>query len=139
MASAPKCLSKAPLPALRLSKAKGFTLIEVVVALTIIAVALAAVISAASSTVHNAAGLQERTFAHWVAMNKLTELHVMKEWPDTRKSSGSTLMAEHEWFWSMEVIETQDKSVRKVEISVRANEDDENSLVHLTGFVGRPT
>ena len=116
---------------------RGFTLVEVIIALTIIAVGLAAGINAASSTVYNAAGLQERTFAHWVAMNKITELHVMQEFPAPRKTSGSTLMAEHEWYWTMDVVETQDKSVRKVEIAVRTNEDDENSLVNLTGFVGK--
>jgi general secretion pathway protein I len=70
-------------------------------------------------------------------MNKLTELHVMQEFPAARKTTGSTLMAEHEWFWTMDVTDTQDESVRKVEIAVRTNEDDENSLVNLTGFVGK--
>lgn len=119
------------------NRSRGFTLVEVIVALMIIAVALAAAISAASATVYNAAGLQERTFAHWVAMNKLTELQIMKEWPAPHKTDGSTLMAEHEWFWTMDVIETEDKTVRKVEIAVRANDNDENSLVNVTGFIGQ--
>ena len=119
------------------NRSRGFTLVEVIVALMIIAVALVAAISAASATVYNAAGLQERTFAHWVAMNKLTELQIMKEWPAPHKTDGSTLMAEHEWFWTMDVIETEDKTVRKVEIAVRANDNDENSLVNVTGFIGQ--
>jgi general secretion pathway protein I len=118
---------------------RGFTLLEVIIALMVIAVALAAVISTASSTVYNAAGLQERTFAHWVAMNKLAEIHAMKEWPAPRKTTGSEMMAEHEWHWTMEVENTDDETVRRIEIQVRSNEDDANPTVNLTGFIGRPT
>ncbi|WP_455205738.1 type II secretion system minor pseudopilin GspI [Kaarinaea lacus] len=117
---------------------QGFTLLEVIIALTVIAIGLAAVLSTVSTSVRMATGLQERTIAHWVAMNKLTEIHVMQDWPATRKTDGSTIMAEHEWFWEMDVRETPDKSVRRVEISVRTNEEDEDSLVHLSGFVGKP-
>lgn len=117
---------------------QGFTLLEVIIALTVIAIGLAAVLSTVSTSVRMATGLQERTIAHWVAMNKLTEIHVMQDWPSTTKTNGSTIMAEHEWFWAMDVQETPDKSVRRVEISVRTNEEDEDSLVHLSGFVGKP-
>jgi hypothetical protein len=72
-------------------------------------------------------------------MNKLTEIQVMQEWPAARETRGSTVMAEHEWFWEMDVENTDDETVRRVEISVRTNEHDDNPLVSITGFVGRPT
>lgn len=118
----------------------GFTLIEVIVAMGIIAVCMAAVMMTVTTTARNAAGLKERTFAHWVAMNKMAELHInTKEWPAPRKTTGTELMAEHEWHWTMEVEETEDDTVRRVYIRVRANEDDEFSLTTLVGFVGKPS
>jgi general secretion pathway protein I len=120
------------------NRQRGFTLLEVMVALAVIAFAMAAAISAASGNTRNAAGLQNRTFAHWVAMNKMTELQINKEWPAMTTTRGSALMASHEWFWTMKVSSAPDKSVRRVDISVSAEEDDEYSLVTLTGFVVQP-
>lgn len=119
---------------------KGFTLLEVLVALAVIAFSLAAAASAVSGNARNASGLQQRTYAHWVAMNKMAELHVGKKWPSIKTIKGSSLMARHEWFWAIKVSKTPDKEdlVRRVDISVRADEDDETSLVTLTGFVARP-
>lgn len=118
----------------------GFTLLEVLVALAVIAFSLAAAASAVSGNTNNASGLQQRTYAHWVAMNKMTELHVDKKWPSIRTTKGSSLMARHEWFWEMKVTKTPDGKdlLRRVDVTVRPNEDDESPLVTLTGFVGRP-
>lgn len=115
----------------------GFTLLEVIVALAVIAFALSAAVSAVSGNTRNAAGLQQRTYAHWVAMNQMAELHASRRWPDTRTTRGSSLMARHEWYWTMRVSNTEDKNVRRVDITVRADENDESPLVTLTGFVGR--
>lgn len=119
---------------------RGFTLIEVVVALAVIALALAAATTAVSSNIRNAAGLQQRTYAHWVAMNKMAELQLEGQWPSIRTSNGSSLMARQEWFWSMKVSKTPDgfDLIRRVDVMVRLNEDDEQPLVTLTGFVGKP-
>lgn len=117
---------------------RGFTLLEVMVALAVIAFAMAAAISTVTSNTRNAAGLQQRTFAHWVAMNKMTELQIDKTWPAMTTTRGSDLMANHEWFWTMKVSSAPDKRVRRVDISVKAGEDDEYSLVTLTGFVVQP-
>jgi len=118
----------------------GFTLIEVVVALAVIALALAAATTAVSSNIRNAAGLQQRTYAHWVAMNKMTELQLDGQWPSIRTTKGSSLMARQEWFWAMKISKTPDgfDLIRRVDVMVRLNEDDEQPLVTLTGFVGKP-
>ena len=122
------------------NRQKGFTLIEVIVALGIIATAMAAVMMTVSSNVRNAAGLKERTFAHWVAMNKMAELHIAnyKEWPSVKKTTGETIMAEHEWYWEQDVEETPVKKIRKVSIRVRTNEDDEYPLITLVGYLQEP-
>jgi len=124
----------------RKSHAKGFTLLEVMVALAVIALALAAATSAVSGNIRNASGLQQRTYAHWVAMNKLTEMQLANQWPATKTTKGSSLMAKQEWYWSATITKTPDgfDLIRKVDITVRLNEDDESSLITLTGFVGRP-
>ena len=119
---------------------KGFTLIEVIVALGIIATAMAAVMMTVSANVRNATGLKERTFAHWVAMNKMNELMLQNEseFPSIKKTTGSVLMAEHEWFWEQEVEKTEVDTVRRVYLRVRVNEEDEFPMTTLVGFVSKP-
>ena len=119
---------------------KGFTIIEVVIAFGVIAFAIAAGITAVSVNSNNASGLQQRTYAHWVAMNKIAELHLSEQWPSIRTTKGSALMARQDWFWSMKVSKTPDgfDLIRRVDVMVRLDEDDESPLVTLTGFVGKP-
>lgn len=116
---------------------RGFTLLEVVVALALIAIALASGVTAVSSHTRNAAGLQERTFAHWVAMNKLAEVQSSQSWPELRETRGSEVMARHTWYWTMAVRSTPNDFIRQVDVMVRSGEDDDTPLVTLTGFVGK--
>ena len=117
----------------------GFTLVEVLIALSIIAFALAAIIGASASVVNNYARLQEKTFAHWVAMNKLTEIHATRQWP-VRKTSGTMMMAGHEWHWETDVeklpAKVLEQKLRKVTVRVKLNEDDEYFITSLSGFAG---
>lgn len=120
------------------NRQRGFTLLEVIVALAVIAFALAAAVSAVSGNTRNAAGLEQRTYAHWVAMNKLAELQISEQFPTLKTTKGSVLMARHEWFWRMKVTQTPNKTLRKVDVEVRADEDAETPLAVLTGYVGKP-
>jgi len=100
-------------------KARGFTLIEVVVALAILAVAMGALISGMARYADNAAYLREKTVALWVAHNRLTEIGLEPGWPAVGKSDGDADMAGLEWRWDVIVAETPDPKVRRVDITVR--------------------
>ena len=75
---------------------RGFTLIEVLIALAVLAIALSAVIKGVSANANNAAHLRDRMLAHWVAMNKVTELQTNTTLPTPGVTTGTMLMAEHE-------------------------------------------
>jgi len=119
----------------------GFTLIEVLIALAIIAIAMAAVMTAVTVNVRNATGLKERTFAHWVAMNKMAELEIRndREYPEAKKTTGTAMLAEHEWHWETEVVKVErDDTLRRVCGRGKANENDEYTLATLEGYVRKP-
>jgi general secretion pathway protein I len=120
----------------------GFTLIEVLVALMVIAFALAAAIKTTGTIVVNSVYLQDKTFAHWVAMNRLAEIQVENNWPPVGKKNGEEEMAGREWQWRTEVKETpgRDRDMRRIDIWVTpAGADEESSVAMLTGFVKRPS
>ncbi|MEN8214817.1 MAG: type II secretion system minor pseudopilin GspI [Pseudomonadota bacterium] len=116
---------------------QGFTLLEVLVALAILAVALAAAIKVSAENAENARYLRDKTLAHWVAMNVLTEIQVRSEWPELGKKEGAAMMAEREWYWNMTVSETADNELRRLDVQVQSRQDGAPVAV-LVGFVGAP-
>ncbi len=115
----------------------GFTLIEVLVALAIIAIALGALLSTSGSQAGSAGYLKQKTLAHWVAMNELTRLHAERRFPDLGKAKGGVEMAGTEWYWQRETLETEDKSARQVSITVYLDKAREHNLTRVTGYVIR--
>ena len=119
-------------------KQPGFTLLEVLVALAVLAIAMAAAIKVTAENIDNIRYLRDRTLAHWVAMNVLTDIQVREEWPNLGKKEGSAMMAEREWFWSLNVSDTIDDELRRLEIQVYSNREDKESIAVLVGFIGTP-
>ncbi|MCG8435245.1 MAG: type II secretion system minor pseudopilin GspI [Gammaproteobacteria bacterium] len=117
---------------------RGFTLLEVLVALAVVAIGLTAVIGSGTQGIIASADLRARTFAHWVASNKLTELRLEKDWPAIGTTDGTTEMAGELWAWTATIINTQDEDLRRVEIDVSHVDRSEEKNAHLVGFIGRP-
>jgi general secretion pathway protein I len=122
------------------SRHGGFSLIEVLVALTIIAIALSAVIRATAVMTGNTAHLKEKTYAHWIAMNRVAELRVSKAWPEVGNSSDDVDMFGEEWRWMQKVSQLAiSEHMRQVEISViHRNGDEDYPLTKLTAFLLEP-
>lgn len=122
------------------NKARGFTLLEVLVALTVIALALGSIIKVVGSGAANASYLRDKTFAHWIAANRLAQMQTkINPWPSKGGDEGTAEMAGREWFWTSEVLDTPNPEIRKVNIMVRMEDDEDVSPVStLTGFFTKP-
>ncbi len=123
---------------MKASRSRGFTLMEVMVALAILAIALAAIIKSTAENITNTAYLRDKTLAHWIAMNKLTELQVMDVW-QTGRADGKTDFAERTWGWRTEIKDTPNGTVRRVEVDVFHEGEKNHPLATISGFLGSPT
>jgi len=119
-----------------ISKKQGFTLLEVLVALAVIAIGLAAVMKVSIENAENARYLRDKTLAHWVAMNVLTEIQIREESP--KLDEGTAMMAAREWVWVLKVSETMDKDLRRLDIEVYYNSKEEEPIAILVGFITMP-
>lgn len=115
----------------------GFTLIEVLVALAILATALAAASRLAVMMTDSSAELRQRLLAGWVAQNRLAELQARRAWPGVGMRSGESEQAGLKLTWRETVSTTPNPLFRRVEISVGESEHDDYALARLTGFVAR--
>lgn len=118
--------------------ARGFTLIEVLVAMTILAVGVAALVISAAASTSRADMLRNREMARWVASNALAEWQAVPAWPDLGTTNIETDMAQRRWFVRTRVQKVADDDLRRVDIEVRLERDAEGYLYAVKGFLGNP-
>ena len=102
----------------------GFTLVEVLVALAILSIALAATMRASAMATTTANEIKIKTYATWVAQNQIAELTARKAFPATGETSGLAVMAGVNFQWRQTSNDTPNKDFRKVEIAVSLVGDD---------------
>lgn len=119
---------------------RGFTLLEVLVALTVLALSLAAIIQAAGDYTANQIYLRDRTFAEWVARNELARVQLSGRWPSIGQQKDEVEFASREWRWVMQVTQTPEKDLRRLDIEVfpLQADDDDAPWASLSGFMEKP-
>ncbi len=119
------------------SRTRGFTLLEVMVALAIVALSLTAVAASMNQMIGTATTLQERTYASWIAQNRIAEMRLANVMPEVSTTSGEVEFANTRWIWRAVVSETGIANFRRIDVTV-SSEDDAYEIRTVTGFVGEP-
>lgn len=116
------------------ARERGFTLIEALVALAILAIAAVGLVRAAEAHVDSVRGLELRAAAQWVAENRLVELGL----PGAAGRDGEVAMLGHRWAVATTLSATSDPDLRAARITVRQAGRAETSFA-LDGFVDAGT
>ena len=117
---------------------QGLTLIEVMVAVAILAFALSALVRMTGQSVHTLSYLEQKTFAQWVAINKVNELEVTAKWPAVGRSQGKETMGGVPWYWEVDTVATSADDLRRLNVTVKKNKQDESPIYILTAFINKP-
>ncbi|RJG13777.1 type II secretion system protein GspI [Pseudomonas cavernicola] len=123
--------------------ARGFTLLEVLVALAIFALVAASVLTASSRSLQTAARLEDKTLAMWIADNRLSELQLAETPPADGRAQGKLDYAGRHWEWLSLIESTSEPTMRRVTLWVALSgergargELKERAVLSLTGFLG---
>lgn len=125
------------------NKQRAFTLLEVLVALAVFSVAAISLMKVSESQLRLSQRMEEKTFAHWVALNMITEMQGSQDWPNIGEQTGKVSMAGREWKMVVKTQATPVSRVRRIEITVglapKDFTDDMENLIMLTGFIEQPS
>ncbi|MFL0807249.1 MAG: type II secretion system minor pseudopilin GspI [Oceanobacter sp.] len=118
----------------------GFTLLEVMIALTIFAALAVTISSTASQAVNNTLHLEEKVLATWVAENALTQMRIQtrasQALPPQTQSKDTLEMAGREWVVKTHVEKTDFPGVVRITISVALERDKEYNLASVATILG---
>lgn len=124
-------------PRHRPRRGAGFTLLETLVALAILAIALSAAFRAMGVVAQSSGELRERLVGDWIAENRLAEMRATQAWPAPGSNEGTVDQAGRSYRWREEVKNTANPLFRRVDVSVYAPESDSHAIARLSGYVAK--
>ncbi len=114
---------------------QGFTLLEVIIALGIVAVGILAVSRAITGYAETTATLEQRMVANWVASNRLETLRMLASKPVPGMDNGSEEMAGRVWYFRETISTTADPLLFRVDVTVFTDKDETDEVGKLTGYL----
>lgn len=116
---------------------RGFTLLEVLVALAVMMIGLTALWTGMNHGAEVTRQLPERVIARWVAQNRIVMRQSQRQWPEARTYQGSELMGGIRWYWEEVISTTDEPLMRRITVNVGLDSHD-LSLMRLVGYLRRP-
>ncbi len=117
---------------------RGFTLLEILIALAILAIALAAAMRVAGIATNTTTLAKQRIIAQWVAQNHLTELRLAPVWTPLGITTGDVQQAGLALQWEITINGTPNPNFRRAEIRVFAPEQPNDALADLVAYLPSP-
>ena len=107
------------------------------VALVIVALSLSAVVASVSQMVYAATAMQERTYANWIALNKISEVRLSDAAPEVSEDDDEVHFANIDWALTTTISETQVENLYRIDVAVSYAGTDQ-AIRTVTGFIGEP-
>lgn len=120
-----------------MTRAKGFTLLEVLIALAVVALALTALVRSTGQQADALARERDLTLASWAASNVLAEVRLRERFPALGERDGEQRQGQRSWRWHLVVASTEEVAIRKLTVTVFEDREGQAPIATLTGFAGQ--
>ncbi|WP_154222198.1 type II secretion system minor pseudopilin GspI [Marinicella rhabdoformis] len=116
-----------------MNRSQGFTLLEVLIALLVLGIALAALVRTGQVSAETVTQLEQRSAAYHVADQALMGLY-QANGLTTGRHQGEQLFNDQRWYWLADVENTENPRIAKITLKVGDDNKVSHALAQLVGF-----